>query len=170
MLSIIKKEGDTIKKINEKQKATVKKLIKIIVILAIVLVAFRMVEIYIKANYRFYTGVILDNSGDKIIIDSDELVNADYFDYDHYYMTKDGYGHKVKIGDSTYFTVKYIVHINKNTILKNMDGKNVAITDFHAGDRIKLLIRKNTKERYYFVVTEEFDNTIFIKKIKEGEI
>ena len=129
-----------------------------------------MVEIYIKANYRFYTGVILDNSGDKIIIDSDELVNADYYDAEYEVLTKEWYGHKVKIGDSTYFTVKYIVHINKNTILKNMDGKNAAITDFHAGDRIKLLIRKNTKEKYYIETIKELDNSIFIKKIKEGEI
>ena len=129
-----------------------------------------MVEIYIKANYRFYTGVILDNSGDKIIIDSDELVNADYYDAEYEVLTKEWYGHKVKIGDSTYFTVKYIVHINKSTKLKDIDGKKAIITDFNAGDKVKLLIRKNTKERNYIETIKELDNAIFIKKINEGEI
>ena len=160
-----------INEIKEKTKSqNIKKIIKIVIILAIVIIAIKMIEIYIKANYRLYTGVILYNDGKDIIIDSDELMNIDYFDAEYDALIKEWYGHKVKIGDSIYASLKYIVHINKSTILRNMDGKNVAITDFHAGDRIKLLIRKNTKEKYYIETIKELDNAIFIKKIKEGEI
>lgn len=160
-----------INEIKEKTKSqNIKKIIKIVIILAIVIIAIKMIEIYIKANYRLYTGVILYNDGKDIIIDSDELMNIDYFDAEYDALIKEWYGHKVKIGDSIYASLKYIVHINKSTKLKDIDGKKAIITDFNAGDKVKLLIRKNTKERNYIETIKELDNAIFIKKINEGEI
>lgn len=160
-----------INEIKEKTKSqNIKKIIKIVIILAIVIIAIKMIEIYIKANYRLYTGVILYNDGKDIIIDSDELMNIDYFDTEYDALIKEWYGHKVKIGDSIYASLKYIVHINKSTKLKDIDGKKAIITDFNAGDKVKLLIRKNTKERNYIETIKELDNAIFIKKINEGEI
>ena len=160
-----------INEIKEKTKSqNIKKIVKIVIILAIVIIAIKMIEIYIKANYRLYTGVILYNDGKDIIIDSDELMNIDYFDAEYDALIKEWYGHKVKIGDSIYASLKYIVHINKNTKLKDIDGKKAIITDFNAGDKVKLLIRKNTKERNYIETIKELDNAIFIKKINEGEI
>ena len=160
-----------INEIKEKIKSqNIKKIIKIVIILAIVIIAIKMIEIYIKANYRLYTGVILYNDGKDIIIDSDELMNIDYFDAEYDALIKEWYGHKVKIGDSIYASLKYIVHINKSTKLKDIDGKKAIITDFNAGDKVKLLIRKNTKERNYIETIKELDNAIFIKKINEGEI
>ena len=160
-----------INEIKEKTKSqNIKKIVKIVIILAIVIIAIKMIEIYIKANYRLYTGVILYNDGKDIIIDSDELMNIDYFDAEYDALIKEWYGHKVKIGDSIYASLKYIVHINKSTKLKDIDGKKAIITDFNAGDKVKLLIRKNTKERNYIETIKELDNAIFIKKINEGEI
>ena len=160
-----------INEIKEKTKSqNIKKIIKIVIILAIVIIAIKMIEIYIKANYRLYTGVILYNDGKDIIIDSDELMNIDYFDAEYDALIKEWYGHKVKIGDSIYASLKYIIHINKSTKLKDIDGKKAIITDFNAGDKVKLLIRKNTKERNYIETIKELDNAIFIKKINEGEI
>lgn len=154
-----------INEIKEKTKSqNIKKIIKIVIILAIVIIAIKMIEIYIKANYRLYTGVILYNDGKDIIIDSDELMNIDYFDAEYDALIKEWYGHKVKIGDSIYASLKYIVHINKSTKLKDIDGKKAIITDFNAGDKVKLLIRKNTKERNYIETIKELDNAIFIKK------
>lgn len=101
-----------INEIKEKTKSqNIKKIIKIVIILAIVIIAIKMIEIYIKANYRLYTGVILYNDGKDIIIDSDELMNIDYFDTEYDALIKEWYGHKVKIGDSIYASLKNILYI-----------------------------------------------------------